>query len=105
MFDPSFTSYTYIGQALIGYEQCNWWYFNDTASGDFIQLWALADTSNEIKRMEITTPTGYSAKWWFIEVDVTAQDPTVFQVPALIQGVCNQESHISHSGPKTKYFI
>jgi len=101
MLNPVFSAFTYIGQALVGYEQCNWYFFNDTVTGNFVQLWSLADSSNEMKRLEVADNTGFTLRMSFVELDASPQDPSVFQVPALIQGVCNQESHISSKAKAT----
>jgi len=84
--EPNFSSFQYVGLSLVGFRTCDHWIYN-SESGPFFQVWD-DSTSGELVRIEIANE-GMSEMWTFMEVNIGAQDPNLFVIPAIIESVCN----------------
>jgi len=89
MIDPNFQDFQYAGLSFVGFTKANHWMLNNQNQGMFLQLWDDA-VSREIIRIDIANEyNGMSETWTFMEMNVGAQDPSLFVVNPTIAPICN----------------
>eukprot|EP01110_Echinostelium_bisporum_P013747 TRINITY_DN984_c0_g1_i1.p1 TRINITY_DN984_c0_g1~~TRINITY_DN984_c0_g1_i1.p1 ORF type:complete len:196 (-),score=77.92 TRINITY_DN984_c0_g1_i1:80-667(-) len=83
---PDFSQFKYAGQSLIDYEAVNHWVAPDPQDNAFFEYFEGA-SDREPVRFNLFT-RGWEESWTFFEFDAGSQDATLFQVPALIESIC-----------------
>jgi len=87
MIKPDFSSFSYAGTSLVGYQPTYHWTARDQKR-DFFQLWD-AQSSRDIVRIDVVNPVGDNERWNFMEIDAVSQDPNLFVLPDIILTNCN----------------
>jgi len=84
IFNPSFKGFTYAGQSIVMYRQCNWFIFNN--DNYMLQVYTDAKT-NEFVRIDFTDASE-DDDYTFTEMNVGDQDSNLFVLPAAIAAIC-----------------
>jgi len=88
---PDFSKFNYVGKAIVNYEPAYQWFFDDKLRGVAVALFDRQD-NREILRIDVDDRTRRrSESFIFLEYQVGAQAPEIFQIEKIILDQCNDE--------------
>jgi hypothetical protein len=95
---PNFAQFSYVGQALVQYDNVYHWGYYDKTS-NFTFNYFDTQTTREPKRFDLADLNrGWEETWLFMGFDADPQDASLFTVPSVLLPLCN-----SVTNPPQKY--